>query len=940
MQPIAHEDGNPAPSLPPPLRPLSIIGQLSSFSSLSSLLPPLAPPSTPYTLLTLPPHWLAHVFSFLSPAEKLIDVSHVTRHIHRTLTHLSSSFHDDFLALPSPALPSLSLSSPWFRGLSGVSAKTSAPSWFELDNATPGGGKGEGREYEVPPASTTAAGCGSPSSAAAVACAASPAARGAGSPFASPFSGIRSLSISLAPSAGGAPSIIDTAERSDMLSGFHKWTSLRHLHITADDTDDTLTTASLDAALFARQPFAPFAVLSHLHTLTLDATVRSDQVEALTAMYSLQCLQMTEREQRIGVSEERWTADEARMMIALGRVSRLVRGGRGLVKLRMPRFHFPTSADGFCEALIDDDLPDAQPSSMTALCLQGAVTRRGVSCLAVLPALTSLTMGWGCELDPHEATLASLPLCRALQHVHVRLVDPLDGDEHDDEYVPSLPALAHVLSIPTLTSLSLHLPPHAWTVSHSVKLAGLHGLKKLSMTGEPSGINSTVPMNRAALLPLASPLADGSMPLQHLKALSLDWLPLTDDALVVLSSLSSLTSLALVNCPYLTSAMFLLLPSLPSLIKLKVYRCDVSLTEEGWAAASKEAERLRATHPHPLPASMFPALQVLECHLVHRLCCDVDWRGFSVFLALLPPSTLHAFDFDSDYSTLQHFLQLEAFPHLRSLGTPCVDVYPYDDDAILRAKDSFRKVERVYYSREFTRIHRGQRRLWRKDRRGSNVLVQSRDAGTAGQDEEEDDVLVDEDEDDDEIDEDDGQRREWREREQRWARHYNGVEFRHREARVAFFDELRRIARDELSDDADVAPSSTDSDSPTASDDVDGSIEWGEGDDSKDETVDEAAEDDSQPLASDSDDDYDDWSDLSPTASLSLVGRSLKLYSRRWKRDERAAITNRRCQPKGVDKSVRRGGRRGSEGQAKAAVSVQRKWDHDLVRVARMASLH
>ena len=998
MQPTHAEDELTSPShslfpshSPTSPRPLSIIGHLSSTPSLSSPTHPSPSPhsslsyaSPPYTLLTLPSQWLSYTLSFLSPADKLTDVSHVCHSIHRTLTSLSSSFHDDYLSLPSPHLPP-SLASPWFRGLSSVSAKTSAPAWFELDTLTltppldaagvgVGMGVGVGVGGDVTPPATMS----SPSS-----LTSSPARRGSMSPLASRFSSIRSLSISLTPStsliegeAGGQREGHGEGQRqgegeaegeqvgegegegeSDMFSGLHKWRGLRHLHITADDTDDGLTTASLDSALFAHQRFTSFTLLPHLHTLTLDATVRSDQLASLIPLPSLHSLHLTEREQRPTTPDDRWVIEETRMMTALARLARLVRGGRGLLRLRMPRFHFPTSADGFCAGLVEE-LEGAEPSPMQWLSLQGLVTKRGVECLASLPGLTSLLMGWGCEVDGHEGTLAFLASCVTLQHVDLRLV-ALEGEGGgvgaEAESSPPLPALSHVLSIPSLTSLSLHLPPHAWTTSHFAQLATLP-LRRLSITGEPSGINSACPITHATLTPLITPLAGGGgMPLPHLKTLALEWLPLTDDALLIISSLSSLTSLSLVNCPYLSTALFLLLPSLPHLIRLKVFRCDVNLTDDGLTTASHDTARLRALLPHhPSPSPLFPALQVLECHLVHRLCCDVDLRGFARFLALLSPSTLHSFDFDSDYLTLPHFLLLSAFPHLRSLGTPCVDVYPYDDEAITRAKDSFRRVERIYYSRDYTRIHRGQRRRWRKERRVSVLIRRGEDAADA--DEKDEQWMTDESDDVDDI-ADEAEVDARREREQRWFRHCNGVEFRHREARVAFFDELRRVHLEQPTVEVVSPTPTTDTDADSPSSRVEGLDVEGEGGDEwcweraegKAEVVagdewGEGGEEEQQQAGSyESDDDAYDWDEEVPrSSSLSLVGRSLKLHSRRWKRDEKAAIKAKSCAAKDVDKSVMRGGRRGGGGEGhhgRVAVTSMRKCDHDLVRLARVSGL-
>ena len=761
----------------------------------------------------------------------------------------------------------------------------------------------------------------------------------------------------------------------NVLSGLSRWSSLRHLQLTADDGDDTLTTAPLPQALLVAQSFSAFAVLRHLQSLCIDATVRSDQVEALIAMPALHCLQLTEREQRVGLQDDSWKEEEERMMLALGRLSRLVRGGRGLVQLRMPRFHFPTSADGLCTMMVDE-LDGALPSPMASLCLQGAVSRRGISSLSLLPSLTSLTLGWGCELDAADSTLASLPHCPALQQLHVRLVDPAEDDDHDDDaYIPSLPSLAHALCTTTLSSLSAHVPPHAWTAAHSLKLRQMPRLRKLVIAGEPAAISKRCPLSHSSFFPLVAPLPDPTACTLQLKSLSLDWLPLTDDAVLPLSSLSSLQSLQLVNCPYITSAVFFLLPSLPALVRLKVHRCEISLTAEAMDAAQTEADRLRLLHPHPAPASAFPVLQVLECHLAHRLSRDVDAPGFARFLSLLPPAHLHSFDFDSDYCTLQHILLLAGFPHLRSLGTPSVDVSPYDDDAIIAAKTSFAKAERAYYSRDYTRIQRGDRRVWRTDRRSSESAVRGQETAESERpqqdDEEADGLLVDEDGEDAAADAEwqaDCEGGRWREREARWCRHHNGVEFRHREARVAFFDELRRLAADETSDsvaaeaqaaqrraslnygwadaesEAEAAGGGSESGQQEEEEEaaVQGSWDLDNTDISNGSEEEQEAKQDEAMSADEDEGEYEDEDEdelllQHPSASLSILGRSLKLQSRRWKRDEKAAIKARSCFPKAADSSVSRAGRRGA---AAVDIALQRKWDHDLVRVVRLASLH
>jgi len=74
--------------------------------------------------------------------------------------------------------------------------------------------------------------------------------------------------------------------------------------------------------------------------------------------------------------------------------------------------------------------------------------------------------------------------------------------------------------------------------------------------------------------------------------------------------------------------------------------------------------------------------------------------------------------------------------------------------------------------------------------------------------------------------------------------------------------------------------------------------------------------------------------------SVTLVGRSLKLHSRRWKRDEKAAIKSKSALPHASDGSVLhlkkgRSGRRSSDGSW-----ISFKWDHDLVRVLKLSSLH
>jgi len=744
-----------------------------------------------------------------------------------------------------------------------------------------------------------------------------------------------------------------------------------------------MTAANLNCGLLTAQDFTPFLLLTRLRSLTLDATVKAEQVMVLAGMEALQCLLLTEREQRAGVDEERWQREEEQMMAALSVVSRLVRNGRGLTQLRMPRFHFSVSADDFCESLSEPRV-DASSSPMSSLCVQGTLSRRGVIALASLPELTSLTLGWGCELDTDERTLMSLPQCRELQQLHVRLADTQEQDEHDEEsYVPHLPALPFVLSVNSLTSLSLHLSVGGWTVQHSRALSTLTHLRRLTIAGETSGISARRPLTYDKLAPLIAPNESGIRPLPHLRSLTLDFLPLVDDAMLVIAQLSELTSLSLLNCPYLSSFLFCVLTALPHLVKLKVYRCDVNLTEKGWRDARDMMAYFRrylSLDCLPLAAATtpFPRLQVLECHLVHRLSCDVDAAGFSQLLSLLPPHHLHTFDFDSDYNCSSLLVQLSAFPHLRSLGPLSVDISPLDTDLILAAKRSMSRVLACYYDRQYTRIERGERSRWRTRRRSSSSAAQlpspvndcSMRSGEAEvEDEDEQHILQDDGE--DELDVDDSGGVQWRDREERWCTQPRGVTFRHQQAREAFFEQLAAIDSEERQkasmgespqleavvagwrlnrnvtavaatetdseeEESSVGPGEAEADkSPQDAEAEADSGEkelWVDGDGEEDE---ERQEEEAAGEEDDEADEYGEWewsqqtsssSSSSPSSlSVSLVGRSAKLHSRRYKRDEKMATRLKASLPHAVDKSVRRDSSGG--GVRLAGVVGQRKWE-------------
>ena len=958
-------------------RPLSLLHHLASVNSLSSLRR-ANEPSGPYTLLTLPAEWVARILSYLSPDEKLTEVSHVSSAIHRSVVSLSSSFRDDFISFASLPLPPLLALSPWFKGVSGVSVRGHGPDPFQLDK------HGDGESSEQQSVAESESDSGTATDALPVSSMPSPrrlsllaASSSTSSSIAtpsSPFSSIRSLSISLSLDSS-SPAV--RSPPPTLLSSLSSWSNLRHLHIVADDTDDWLTAANLNCGLLTAQDFHPFLLLVHLRSLTLDATVKAEQVMVLAGMDTLQCLLLTEREQRAGVDEERWQREEERMMAALSWVSRLVRKGKGLTQLRMPRFHFSALADEFCESLSEARV-DASPSPMSSLCVQGTLSTRGISALASLPELTSLTLGWGCELDADDRTIMALPQCRDLQHLHVRLIDPHEQDEHDEEtYVPYLPALPHVLSVSSLTSLSLHLPVGGWAVQHSRALSTLTHLCRLTIAGEASGISVRHPLTYDKLLPLISVDDNGKRPLPHLRSLTLDWLPLLDDAMLVIAQLSELTSLSLLNCPYLSSFLFCVLPALPSLVKLRVYRCDVNLTEKGWRDASDVLHYFRHILPSDsLPLlggeqACFPHLQVLECHLVHRLSCDVDAVGFSRLLSLLPPRHLHTFDFDSDYCNSSMVVQLSAFPHLRSLGSLSVDISPLDTELILAAKRSMSIVLACYYDRQYTRIERGERSRWRSRRRSSSARFGSPDSDKPVQqwwlrggeadveDDEEQRVLPEEG--DDELDMDEPSSGRWRDREERWCSQPRGVQFRHQQARDAFFGRLATIESEERQRAAagevlqrgavsatqivnrNASPAgaaetdSDEEDSGTGKAQVEAynSLHDGEAEDDSDETWEQEEE---EGPGRDEDDEADDedceweWSQpassssSSSSLSVSLVGRSSKLHSRRYKRDEKMAIRLKASLPHTVDKSVRRSS--ASDGVRLAGVVGQRKWEY------------
>ena len=771
-------------------RPLSILHHLASNNSLSSLRRS-GITSGPYTLLTLPAEWVAFILSYLSPDEKLTEVCHVSSALHRSVVSLSSSFRDDFISFASLPLPPLLALSPWFKGVSGVSMRATGPDPFQLDKC----GAGEELISEQPSGAEVVSEPQSENEDAATAdnspvlstrgsssLASSPSRSNSAPAMSSPFSSIRSLSISLSLDCS-SPSV-HSPPRS-MLSSLSRWSNLRHLHIVADDTDDWLTAANLNCGLLTAQNFKPFLSLTHLRSLTLDATVKAEQVLVLAAMESLQCLLLTEREQRAGVDEERWQREEELMMAALSAVSRLIRKGRGLTQLRMPRFHFSVSADELCESLSEQRI-DANSSPMSSLCVQGSLSRRGIQALASLPELTALTLGWGCELDADERTLAALSQCRDLQHLDVRLADQEEDDHDEETFVLRMPALPHVLAVSTLTSLSLHLPVSGWSVQHSLALSTLAHLRRLTLAGEASGISARYPLSYDKLLPLITVNEEGKRPLPHLRSLTLDFLPLVDDAILAIAQLTELTSLSLLNCPYLTSFLFCVLTALPALVLLKIYRCDVNLTEKGWQDAEDVLHHFRHKLPpnylaHTGQLACFQCLQVLECHLVHRLSCDVDAAGFFRLLSLLPPRHLHTFDFDSDYCSSALLVQLASFPHLRSLGSLSVDVSPLDTELILAAKSSMSRLIALYYDRQYTRIERGERSRWRSRRRSSTAHLSSPDAaGTPSadwwlrsnresevEDDEEQRVLQEEGDDELNVDDDDCAR--WGDREERWC---------------------------------------------------------------------------------------------------------------------------------------------------------------------------
>ena len=973
---------------------LSLPRQLSSSDALHSLRR-ASVPSGPYTLLlSLPAEWVARILSYLSPDEKLTEVCHASSALHRSVLSLSSSFRDDFISFAASPLPPLLALSPWFRGVSGVRVRGSGPDPFQLDHCGPSLERVADQEAvdTAWPTERDSAQSGADSSPPHAARPAAPSSTipcdsTTASALSSPFSSIRSLSISLsvdcAPTARPPPR--------GMLSSLSGWCNLRHLHIVADD-GDWLSAANLNSGLLTAQSFTPFLLLSQLKSLTLDATVKAEQVLMLAGMQTLQCLLLTEREQRAGVDEERRQQEEQSMMAALGAVSRLVRRGKGLTQLRMPRFHFSPSADEFCEKLSQSRL-DASPSPMSSLCLQGALSRQGVLALSGLAELSSLTLGWGCELDADERTLAELPQCRSLQHLHVRLVDAQEQDERDEETnLQQLSALSHVLSIGSLTSLSLHLPVSGWTVQHSRALATLTQLRRLTLAGETSAITARHALSYEKLLPLTTPDRDGRRPLPHLRSLTFDWLPLIDDAMLVIAQLSELTSLSITNSPYLSSFLFCVLGALPALVMLKVLRCDINLTERGWRDAKELLDYFRRSGLLP-PACLasvdqparFPSLQILECHLVRRQSCDVDAAGFARLLSLLSPQQLHTFDFDSDYLNSELLLQLSAFPHLRSLGSLSVDISPLDTEVILAAKRSMSRVLACYYDRQYTRIERGERSRWRSRRRSSTASaaapvvddkllpewsLRSREAEVADDD---DQRVMQEEGEDDELDADDSDVAQWKNREERWCSQPRGVLFRHQQAREAFFEQLASIVAEERQrpssrphplgavfeqstahSTAVVPAPETDSDEElsgsAAEGDADSSPRDGqaEEDDGKDsgahndgdecelqeqEVVGEEAHED------DADDEWGEWewsqhtpSSSSPTSlSVSLVGRSSKLHSRRYKRNEKMAIQLKAGLPHAVDKSVRRASS-GSGGVRLAGVAGRRKWVYAALR--------
>jgi len=120
------------------------------------------------------------------------------------------------------------------------------------------------------------------------------------------------------------------------------------------------------------------------------------------------------------------------------------------------------------------------------------------------------------------------------------------------------------------------------------------------------------------------------------------------------------------------------------------------------------------------------------------------------------------------------------------------------------------------------------------------------------------------------------------------------------------------------------------------------------------EAFDEDGEDGDEKYIIDGDDDDDDYvddeyDDVDPDAecvrysaplSVTLVGRSMKLHSRRWKRDEKAVIKTKSNLPHEVDGSVKREkkGRQGRRTSDGSWISI--KWDKETLRIVKLSSLH